>query len=171
MRILNPLADAQATDAARAIFGNLKSEFGLVANIFRCLGHAPEVLQATLDMDRAIRKDLDPKLRELAYIKASRVNHCNYCLFYHTGAGKKAGLTEAQLANLDHYAGSDAYSPLEKAVLRFSEEWTRDGKASAEVVRELSQSLSPSQLVILAATVGLANWSNRFNETFVVSLP
>ena len=52
-----------------------------------------------------------------------------------------------------------------------ADEWTRQGKASAEVVQALSKHLKPSQMVVLAATVGLANWTNRFNETFAVALP
>jgi alkylhydroperoxidase family enzyme len=66
---------------------------------------------------------------------------------------------------------SSAYSDLEKAVLRFAEEWTQNGKASQEVVERLKKDLKPSELVVLAATVGLANWTNRFNETFGVTLP
>jgi len=38
-------------------------------------------------------------------------------------------------------------------------------------VRELQKSLSPSQLVTLAATVALAGWTNKFNTTFGVELP
>ena len=56
-------------------------------------------------------------------------------------------------------------------MLRFAEEWTRGHKASAEVVERLRKDLTPAQLVALAATVGLANWTNRFNETFAVALP
>jgi hypothetical protein len=56
-------------------------------------------------------------------------------------------------------------------VLRFAEQWTRQGKVSAELMRSLAGTLSPAQLVILAATVGLANWTNRFNESFGVELP
>jgi alkylhydroperoxidase family enzyme len=42
---------------------------------------------------------------------------------------------------------------------------------AADVLDELKRSLSPAQLVTLAATVGLANWTNRFNETLGVQLP
>ncbi len=56
-------------------------------------------------------------------------------------------------------------------MLRFADQWTREGRASADLVRQLAKSLSPAQLVILAATVGEANWTNRFNETFAVELP
>ena len=56
-------------------------------------------------------------------------------------------------------------------MLRFAEEWVRGNKASAEVVERLKKDLNPQQLVVLAATVGLANWTNRFNETFAIALP
>ena len=56
-------------------------------------------------------------------------------------------------------------------MLRFAEEWTKAGRASPEVVDRLKKDLNAQQLVVLAATVGLANWTNRFNETFAIALP
>jgi alkylhydroperoxidase family enzyme len=80
-------------------------------------------------------------------------------------------LSDAQIQDLERYEESAAYSDLEKAVLRFAEQWTRQGKVDPDVLEQLKTYLSPSQLVILAATVGLANWTNRFNETFAIALP
>ena len=92
-------------------------------------------------------------------------------MHYHKAIGQKAGLSEAQIHDLERFEQSPAYNDLEKLVLRFADQWTRQGKASSEVVKELTGSLSPAQLVVLAGTVGLANWTNRFNETFAVELP
>jgi len=78
MPFITPLQDAAAPEAARPIFRDVQSKLGKVLNIFRVLGHAPRVLQATLDMDAAIQHDLDPKLRELAYLKTSQLNSCHY---------------------------------------------------------------------------------------------
>lgn len=75
---VQPLSDEQANSQAQAVFGKIKSAFKMVPNIFRTMGHAPSVLEATLAFDRAIHGDLDAKLRELAYIKTSKINHCNY---------------------------------------------------------------------------------------------
>ena len=80
-------------------------------------------------------------------------------------------MSDTQIQDLERYEQSTAYSELEKRVLRFAEQWTRQGKASTELVKQLSSSLSPAQLVVLAATVGLANWTNRFNESFGLELP
>jgi alkylhydroperoxidase family enzyme len=80
-------------------------------------------------------------------------------------------LSDAQIKDLGAVEQSHAYSDLEKNVLRFAEQWTRQGKVEASLMQQLAKSLSPAQLVTLAATVGLANWTNRFNESFDVQLP
>jgi alkylhydroperoxidase family enzyme len=80
-------------------------------------------------------------------------------------------VTKEQLESLDNYEQSGAFNDLEKLILRFADQWTRQGKADSTVVAALAQKLSPTQLVVLAATVGTANWTNRFNETFDVQLP
>jgi alkylhydroperoxidase family enzyme len=75
------------------------------------------------------------------------------------------------MQHIDHYEHSTAFNDLEKQVLHFAEQWTRKSKADAEVVTALLQKLTPTQVVVLAATVAEANWTNRFNETFDVQLP
>ncbi|MHC4698649.1 MAG: hypothetical protein ACYTFA_18110 [Planctomycetota bacterium] len=39
------------------------------------------------------------------------------------------------------------------------------------VMAKLKESLPPDHLVQLAAVVGEANWTNRFNNAFAVELP
>ena len=80
-------------------------------------------------------------------------------------------MSAQQIQDLEQYEQSTAYGDLEKAVLRFAEQWTQQGRVAGDVLEQLQRNLSPAQLVTLAATVGLANWTNRFNETFGVQLP
>jgi uncharacterized peroxidase-related enzyme len=171
MSQLSPLGNEQATPEARALFEAVQAKVKMVPNIFRTMGHAPKVLEHTLGLNEAIHHDLDPKLRELAYLTASRINHCGYCEHYHRTFARQAGLNDAQIQKVGLDLDQTLYSELERLVIRFADEWTRQGKASAEVVQALAAHLTPAQLVTLAATVGLANWTNRFNETFDVHLP
>jgi alkylhydroperoxidase family enzyme len=78
MPLIEPLTDAQASEPAQKLFQAIQAKLGTVLNIFRTMGHAPDVLQATLNFDRAIQHGLDPKLRELAYLKTSQLNGCEY---------------------------------------------------------------------------------------------
>lgn len=75
---VQPLSDEQANPQAKALFDKLQAAFRMVPNIFRTMGHVPGVLEATMTLDKAIHSDLDGKLRELAYLKTSRLNHCHY---------------------------------------------------------------------------------------------
>jgi hypothetical protein len=75
---IQPLTDEQAGPQTGPIFEKIKGLFKMVPNIFRTMGYAPNVLQATLALDQAIQSDLAPKLRELAYLKTSKLNDCRY---------------------------------------------------------------------------------------------
>jgi alkylhydroperoxidase family enzyme len=78
MPLVEPLSDAQATEPAQKLFQAIQAQLGTVLNIFRTLGHAPDVLKLTLQFDQAIKHGLDPKLRELAYLRTSQINGCEY---------------------------------------------------------------------------------------------
>ena len=78
MPYIQPLQDNEAPEAAKPLFQAIQSKLGSVLNIFRTMGRVPEVLQATLSMNQAIQGHLDPKLRELAYLKTSQLNACHY---------------------------------------------------------------------------------------------
>ncbi len=80
-------------------------------------------------------------------------------------------MNEAQIAAMDDYASSDQFDAQEKAVLRFAEQLTRNARVDADTVTELKDFLNDAQLVVLAAAVGQANLTNRFNEAFAVELP
>ena len=73
-----PLTDDQAPEAAKPLFDAIQGKLGMVLNIFRTMAHVPEVLEATLKMNQAIQQELPPKLRELAYLKTSMLNGCDY---------------------------------------------------------------------------------------------
>ena len=73
-----PLTDEQAPQTAKPLFDAIQGKLGMVLNIFRTMAHVPKVLEATLKMNEAIQQELPPKLRELAYLKTSMLNDCDY---------------------------------------------------------------------------------------------
>ena len=77
MPYLAPITNEEASEAARAVLADLQSKLGTVPNMYRTLAHAPQVLEAALVMGRAIRTDLNPKLRELVYIKVAQLCKCD----------------------------------------------------------------------------------------------
>ncbi len=63
------------------------------------------------------------------------------------------------------------FDELPRLVIRYAEQLTRTTHPEPEVAQALSQRLSPAQMVVLAATVALANFTNRFNHGLDVQLP
>jgi AhpD family alkylhydroperoxidase len=109
---------------------------------------------------------LDAKLRELAYIKVSLVNNCPYCAGPHITMGQRAGLTEDQIREIADYRSSQAFTDLEKLVLQYAEELTRNVKRTDDLLEALKNHLSEKALVELNLTIGMANLTNRFNVSF-----
>ena len=77
MPLLPPLDDDQAAPDARAILEALHAKLGQVPNMYRTFAHAPNVLSAAVAMAQAVRSALDPKLRELAYLKVTDLTGCH----------------------------------------------------------------------------------------------
>jgi uncharacterized peroxidase-related enzyme len=173
MPLLDPMPEAQVAESLQPAFDRLRRKMQLVPKLWQTMAYAPAATQAALDLGAAIGRELDPKLRELAYVHCSRLNHCTYCLHYHLPAAERVGLTaeQTQAENLARFIEHSAYNEVEKLVLRFADEWTRLPKVSAEVIDGLKKHLSPAALVTLAATCALANWTNKFCESFAVELP
>jgi AhpD family alkylhydroperoxidase len=137
---------------------------------YHALAPAPDLAQGFNALyDKLHHLDLDPQLVELAYLMVSKVNNCRYCIQVHTYLGRQEGLTEAQLTELDHYRDSNAYDTLQKLILRYTEDITRNIHADPRVVEGLQQFLTEKQVVELAMTVGIANMANRLADLVTVT--
>ncbi len=78
MPLLEPVGDDTTSAPAKATFEKLHAKLKMVPNAFRTMAHAPEVLDAILTLNASFQSGLDPKLRELAYLKTSLLNECHY---------------------------------------------------------------------------------------------
>ena len=79
-------------------------------------------------------------------------------------------MTESQLLDLSRYRESDAFSPLEKAVLDYAVALSQTpANASDALVARLREHLSDEQLVELTATIAWENFRARFNRGFDVA--
>ncbi len=64
---------------AQAVYDTLQKATGRVGNIFKLMAHHAKSLAPFLVWYPTLREGaLDIKLRQLAYVKASQLNGCNY---------------------------------------------------------------------------------------------
>jgi alkylhydroperoxidase family enzyme len=70
----------QANDVVRRIYDSLEQRSGRVSPFYKILANKPDVLRAFLQLDGAVWAEgaLAPKLKDLAYLRVSIRNGCEY---------------------------------------------------------------------------------------------
>ena len=73
-----------------------------INNFWKALAHDPATLRRTWESIKTIMAPgaLDALTKEMIYLAVSATNLCAYCVASHTAAARKAGMTDAQLAEL-----------------------------------------------------------------------
>src|SRR5690242_8390981 len=85
-------------DDKRYLFDNLSRDGGRVGNLFRVLGHSPQLLHQfmRLGSDLRSRTKLDPRLRELAILTVGRLAQAPYEYVHHIAIARRAGVSQEQ---------------------------------------------------------------------------
>jgi AhpD family alkylhydroperoxidase len=141
------------------------------ADLVGWLVRRPQLLLATGTYETAllVANRLDPKLKELAELKAAGMVTCEFCLDIGSTLAHAAGLTERQITELPRFRTSDAYSDLEKLVLEFTEAVTSTPTGDIDGLRAaLAEHLTKGQLAELAATIAWENQRARINQALGV---
>jgi 4-carboxymuconolactone decarboxylase len=127
-------------------------------NVFLTMAHAETAFRPWLRWGGALlgQLELDPALRELAILYVSRLTpHAEYEWVQHVPIARAVGVTDAQIAALEHGDPVAAsFGPLEYAVLRFTREVVRDARASDEAFVAVREALSPREIVELLMVIG-----------------
>ncbi len=77
---IQPLEKNQVAEAARAVYDGLEKKMGRVLNFFKVMAHKPNVLGPFLEFYSQVWAPgaLSPKIKELAYLRTSLMNGCDY---------------------------------------------------------------------------------------------
>ena len=162
---------AQVDPKIQAVYDTLQKASGRVLNFYRLMAHHARSLPPFLAWYPELREGpLDLKLRYLAYVRASQLNRCRYCVTHNSAAGRRAGMPKEQLDALADYRTSPLFSDLERLVIGYAEEMTTKVQVDAACVAALREHLTPEALVQLTLTIAAANFTNRFNEALGTEL-
>lgn len=80
MAVVNPLTKEQAAPEAKELYNALTQKVGKVPNFFAIMAHRPDVLNKFVPLYGAILPGVtvEPRYNELAYLKTSLINGCEY---------------------------------------------------------------------------------------------
>jgi len=106
-KILATLGLIEYTDASpevRAVYDDIMAtrKTDWINNFWKALAHDPVTLKRTWQSVKEIMAPgaLDALTKEMIYVAVSATNQCGYCIASHTGAARKAGMTDAMLAEV-----------------------------------------------------------------------
>jgi AhpD family alkylhydroperoxidase len=95
---------ADASAEVRAIYDDIMAtrKTAWINNFWKTLAEDPATLRRTWDSIKQIMAPgaLDAVTKEMIYLAVSATNQCQYCLASHTASARKAGMTDAMLAEL-----------------------------------------------------------------------
>ena len=104
MAVLGPVEYAAAALEVRAVYDDIKRTRRVedVNNFWKYLAHDPATLKRTWESVKEVMTPgaLDAVTKEMIYLAVSATNQCGYCIASHTAAARKAGMTDAMLAEL-----------------------------------------------------------------------
>jgi len=93
-----------AAAEVRAVYDDIMAtrQTDFINNFWKALAHDPSNLKRTWESVKQIMQPgaLDPLTKEMLYLAVSTTNQCGYCIASHTAAARKAGMSEAQFAEL-----------------------------------------------------------------------
>ena len=100
--------------------GNWWTVFALVPDVFN---HAV----AGFGLYRSKNRKIDPKLRELGQARAGFARGSQFVFSQHCKAARAVGLTEEQVEAIPSWSTSESFSPLERAVLAYTDDLVLEG--------------------------------------------
>lgn len=145
---------------ARRLYG------GKVPDPLRAAFHHRRVLAGWLGLESAAMtwKRLPPRLHALAVLAVSQEIGCSWCIDFGEWEFRHRGIDPRAVREIDRWTTSDAYSDLDRAVLRYAVAASATPSAATDaMVEDLRPALDDRQIVELAALVALENYRSRFN--------
>jgi uncharacterized peroxidase-related enzyme len=167
MATVAPVTEQQADPRVKPIFDALKQKLGKVPNFFAILAHKPQILETFLPFYQAVTGPgaLEQRYKELAYLKSSMTNGCEYCTRAHSASAKAVGIKPEEIQAITFYHRSNLFDEKDKAVIQYADQVTRGASGVSDTQRrELKKFFNDEQIVELSAVIAIANFTNRIND-------
>lgn len=139
-----------------------KRQLGAVMSPMKVIyARAPRLLRTSRSIYRAIEAlSLDPALRLLVMTQSSLLNGCAFCADLHRAQAIAARLGRERMRDLADFAQSPHFSERERAALAYTEEVTRQRKASDATFERLRAHFGEQEIVELTWLNAIGNFFN-----------
>ena len=157
---------------AEELYGKMEKNSGRVGNLFKALAHSQKILRdwSRLGTTLLLKGEISRKLLEIAIIRVGEINQAAYELAAHRRIGLESGLTQEQVDAIADCQSSDIFDELEKAILQFTDEVSRDIRVSDKTFNQLREHFTERQMVEMTVTIGYYHMVCRFLEPMQIDL-
>ena len=154
------------TPERRRIAERIVAERGSLLHLYSMLLHSAPVAEGWLNYLTAIRQKstLPGDIREMVIMRVADLNGASYEADQHAPIALREGMSEAQLHALPNWREADCFTPLQRAVLDYTDMMTKQVQVTDEVFGAVAKLFPDSQMVELTATVAAYNMVSRFLE-------
>jgi uncharacterized peroxidase-related enzyme len=165
MTRISALTIETAPDASRPVLEAVKSNFGVLLNVFKTMAHSPALLSGYVQFYQAMEKtSLSPKERETVSLAVSEVNGCAYCMSVHNMMATKGGMTPEDI----RAARDGKLDPI--AVLARQIALTRGQVTDEDLATARAAGLTDAKIVEVIGDVALMTVTNLLNNVAKTTL-
>ena len=156
----------------RPFFWFQQRKYGQPLEAAKVWARRPRLFLSVANLYGAIdrrRSPISPTLRSLVTVRVSQINHCRFCVDLNSATlAKRAGSMD-KVNELENWRDSDIFSPMEKAVLNYTEAVTfSDRRVEDNMIEALHDYFDDDGVVELTALITFQNLSSKFNEALDV---
>jgi AhpD family alkylhydroperoxidase len=167
MSRIAPVTARRAGWFARFTYWYAERSFGKLPGSLSVLAHHPGIFRAVAGYELLARRarSVDEKLKLLAEVRVAALIGCRFCVDIGSAIARRHGVTSRQLLELDDYATSEAFTPVERTVIEYASAMSSEScDVSDELFARLRGAFDEAQVVELTAAIAWENQRARFNH-------
>jgi len=168
MATIKALEKNQVNESAKKVYESFEKQTGSVPEWVKVMAHQPEILKEFTELFRIImgQGEVEGYLKwKIAYVISENLK-CEFCVSVTMSMLKKLGASDDLLSNIKKIQNLPEN---EKIILELVKDITSDGYLDKpEILNKLKKELTEAQMVEIVSVIGLFNYINRFNNTFVI---
>jgi alkylhydroperoxidase family enzyme len=156
----------------QTFFNKIKANSPRILNVNLMMAHSPGSVRELIRLGNRLlfRAELNPRFRELAIIRVSRLCDSPYEMAQHIPIALESGISREQIEKIEMWQDSGIFSEEEKVVLAFTEEVVQDSEPTEKTFAEASKFLDTTSLVELTLSIGYWSLIAKFLKTFQVDI-
>jgi len=160
-------------EGLKPVLEAVSSVMGFVPNSMLTMAHWPELVTAFAGLGATVLQsgELEPELKQMIALVASRAHGCQYCQAHTAHSAHARGVSKEKLVAVFEFESSPLFTERERAALRLGWHGALQPNAVSKADVEAAQEhFSERQIVEITAVVALFGFLNRWNDSMATDL-